>query len=443
MKETGGFMRINRNIVLIAIAVVGLGLQWLQSHTRTNALRFERSERLLTFDEIVPFVRKAGETISENKNFAQARFAVQNLRGRIVNRVEQVVEKAAEVVAEVLTPNAEKSSEVAADGTAKPADATQAEKDAEALLAQKAKEQEEEEKVVIGYDEEGNPIFKAESTEEGEEGEDSEVAEDETETPDGQPEAEEVADTEKETPKAAAAGNAVQVVTAAGGPAVEEEAKDEEDMSYEAWVKLVVNQADQAAVKKLIEYYQTGRVTKAVFYRLVKDMLADNRATIKKQGTYCVEKTPSFDSFLILTAVYKAEPFGSEISEDVVKALKQYETLTYLDVLESVLTSEADSVTTYARLLAMQKLEAAASHYMKRDTASQGEEGGEVIPEGENSSQGEDDISKLSSTQLKFHKVIGVLEEFIQRNSAEPEAIGYAQTALNNLRKHIDAILES
>lgn len=391
-------MRINKTLILVILSVLGLSFQWLQSQGVGRNSKIENAEPLLVFEDVEPFARKAGEESSLNQ---KTRAAYQNARGRLVGQLPTPSAPAEEL--EFSHPETEE------DGKA--LSATEKEEGEEG----QEDGEEDEEREIVGYDEDGNPIYK----------EEDEEADDivENEAPESSLDEEDKKEEEK-----AEAGNPTTEEYVTGGPAAQpEEEEDPEFLTYEEWANEILGQPNFEAVSRLVEHYGTGRVPKEIFYRLIREMLADSRAPMRKLGAMAAGLTPSLDSFLILAELNTSEPFGSELRADIESYLGQYATLTYLPVLEAVLLSNSEAVSPYATILAAQKLDQAARSYVTTET--------------DNSSQGQGDSSEpqlLSSAQPQFQRFITILEDFIAV-SPDLEAVNVAQTTLENLRSLLPA----
>ena len=422
-------MGFNKKTIIILVAIMGLGLQWLQSQSKNSQLRFDRSERVFALDEFVPFARKAGEIIVENKSFQTARKAVQNLRGRVAHQFERATLVVKNAIKSEVEPDSVTTTATPVDAELAKALEGKSEEEVAAILAEKAKEKENEEKNVIGYDEEGNPIYATEETDSPEGDEDAVAADETAEEAKEELKAENKDKDNSDSSPAPAAGTEI-VYT--GGAAPQEADADKEEEQH-ACNDSLLRQPDYTNMAKCIDQYQIGQVSAEAFYAIVTEMLADSRAPIRKLAADAVKSTPSFKSFLLLVDLSNREAFGSEISDLVTAAINEYATLRQLSVIAQVLTSNDETVSLLARITATKVLDQAANKYMGRNTASNSGTDGELIPEGENTSQ-EGEVKTLSETQQRFQLFVAVLENFIASQPESNEAIGYANQALNNIK---------
>ncbi|MCB0410894.1 MAG: hypothetical protein KDD22_00090, partial [Bdellovibrionales bacterium] len=176
------------------------------------------------------------------------------------------------------------------------------------------------------------------------------------------------------------------------------------------------------AVTELIQAYHAGEISAEVFYQLVNDMLQDSRTQMRMMAVTAAGSTPSVRSFSTLAELVKNEPFQSPIRADANTYLASYATLSNLNVLEAVLKSDSETVSTYTMILAVERLDRAARSYMGREVS--GESSEPSPPKGE--------VQQLSQTQLQFQRFVKVLEDFIASNP-DPAAASSAQKTLSSI----------
>jgi hypothetical protein len=129
------------------------------------------------------------------------------------------------------------------------------------------------------------------------------------------------------------------------------------------WERRLLAYPNAKETKRFIDQYHSNLVTSEVFFKVAQEMLDDSRPEMKKLGVMCVGLSPSVLSFQMLAQIYKTERSDS----DVRRYADQFVDVTYtqdlsnLGVLEAVMRSTDSS---YATILAAQKLDVAINRYM-------------------------------------------------------------------------------
>lgn len=396
-------MRVNKKLIFSVFVLVGLTLQWLQGQSSQSGKNLNASESFVAIDDYQPFARSAQDTAGDlNSAPKLARQAVQKINGRVLSqRLENHFEDAPQ--GEINLGTTPESSATEEGIAAK--EKAEGEEDTE-----ENEEDSEEEKEIVGYDEQGNPIYKEKTEEDSEAGLIADKA----------PEADSKKEEKREDVKKAP--ETMTYVTGPGGaPAEEEDDKDKSaSYDYNKWAELILKEPSYSDITKLIEEYQTGRIAKETFYQLVNDLLADGSLETQRMALLAVGLTPSKESFLILADIRKSLPYNSPLRTEVENFIGQYSTMAYLSIMESILMSPPEQVSTYALILAAQTIDMAAQFYIARAPAT-----------GDNSSQGEN--LELNSAQLQFSHYASVLEDFLQF-SPNTEARSVAEQTLTNIR---------
>lgn len=133
--------------------------------------------------------------------------------------------------------------------------------------------------------------------------------------------------------------------------------------TYEEWAQLLLINPDFAMTTKFINYFQTQMVSQGVFYRIVEEMLADNRSDMNKLGIQAAAATPSYRSFMLLSQFIERFEQGHSLRATAYSHLQgTYTDLGKLKALESVL-SISDSP--FAVLMAAQFAQDAAVRHLK------------------------------------------------------------------------------
>lgn len=152
-----------------------------------------------------------------------------------------------------------------------------------------------------------------------------------------------------------------QVPIAPGGVGVGQPKADQDSLTYEEWARALLNQPNFKKVTELIRLQQSNQISNAIFYKLVQAMLDDSRMTMREMGVLAAGRTPSYESFLVLSRVIQSESYNSPLSAKAKKELRLYSQLTYLSTLKTVMQQSEEA---FAVMLAAEKLDESARHYL-------------------------------------------------------------------------------
>ena len=136
--------------------------------------------------------------------------------------------------------------------------------------------------------------------------------------------------------------------------------QENETLSYEEWATLVLTSPSFNNTSYMIEEFRNRSKTidSATFYRLVQEMISDDRSKMQEYGVLAARMTPSQKSFEVLASVMQTNNNGSSLRTQAEKAINEvYRKIQHLGVLRSVLTS---SSSTFAVSIALKTLSVAA-----------------------------------------------------------------------------------
>ncbi len=165
-------------------------------------------------------------------------------------------------------------------------------------------------------------------------------------------------------------------IAAAGevAPVVANPKADTARLSYDEWAAKLLNQPDPKLVQEFIEAYQSGKVSAEVFYKIVREMIADSREEMSSLGILAASHTPSYSSFVVLIEVLDNSSSSSAAKSRVETALNTYTQMSYLPILESIIRS---SHSTTALLAATKRLNTSAQNAKKYWIAKQQQQQGQ------------------------------------------------------------------
>lgn len=176
---------------------------------------------------------------------------------------------------------------------------------------------------------------------------------------------EEVADNEGHSP--ADPGHSLT----GGIPLPAEESKKENDLpvSYEDWAELVLYKPHFENTNRLIEYFNTGLVSEEVFFRIMNDMIADDREKMHAMALRMASDTVHPRSFIGLAKILSNGKISSKTQNQARQAADKYASLSFVFQLVNVLASqEADFV---AQTLAAELIEQSAVNHLKKALSPQ------------------------------------------------------------------------
>lgn len=153
---------------------------------------------------------------------------------------------------------------------------------------------------------------------------------------------------------AAAAANTQNPNGAAGGAA-------NTNAVLESWKRRLLGEPNLAETIKLIEAMQSGQINPGDFYTLLDLMMKDPRDGMKELAVLAAGRTPSLQSFQVLTTVLKREPFGSALRKKAESEINFYEQPQFLPVLAEVMRSSED---VFAVVWATRQLDDSAHKYL-------------------------------------------------------------------------------
>lgn len=124
------------------------------------------------------------------------------------------------------------------------------------------------------------------------------------------------------------------------GPAPSETPTPESQV--EEWKRKIYSSPSKQTMNDLIFEFQTGKVSRAVFYEILEDLMKDSSSDIQKLSVFALAATPSLDSLhAILT---NKDHLSTETSPLIKIALDGYTKPEKLRVLELALKSESPTV---------------------------------------------------------------------------------------------------
>lgn len=115
--------------------------------------------------------------------------------------------------------------------------------------------------------------------------------------------------------------------------------KKPETLTFEEWVKILLDRPDPAALEDFIAAHKSGKVSDDIYYRVIDMMLKDSREEMRLQGVTALDKSPSTASFYKLAEVSRANSTSADMRQKAEAALEKYTDVKHLSILRSVLTA--------------------------------------------------------------------------------------------------------
>ena len=108
------------------------------------------------------------------------------------------------------------------------------------------------------------------------------------------------------------------------------------------WKMKILRNPTKETMNAFIFDFQTGKITKVVFYQVINDLMNDSSPEIQKLAVYGLAATPSYDSFVALMS--NKSHLSSETQELVKIAIDGYIRTDKLSILNLALKSENTDV---------------------------------------------------------------------------------------------------
>jgi hypothetical protein len=124
------------------------------------------------------------------------------------------------------------------------------------------------------------------------------------------------------------------------GPAPSDVPTPETQMSE--WKLRILRSPTKDTVNEFVFEYQTGKIDRTVFYRVINELLADSNSDVQRLAVYALASTPGYDS--LYTLLKHKDQLNGEAQNTVRLALQAYTKAERMNAVAMTLRSETHEV---------------------------------------------------------------------------------------------------